>query len=254
MLIETQTQNWAGDHCQLTGNEPLLLDHSDAIYLIKSGKMALFAVTPQRKRRYLCSFVSGMARFGRSPISSTSQQLLAVSLETTELFKISRSTFLRTKQSETISLIENWVNQLGNILSDLTPSLCPTYPKGIHYGSLMPNEIFQPQAIVWVRLQQGSAKWMGHEEFPITPGDTIPLSSHLWIQAQDRIDFEQFCTSEIAPAALWTSLDQLQTQLLKFVNLLDQQTDQQELMRFQEQERTDQRVVAETLGELVSVL
>lgn len=254
MLIQTQIQDTNREPLQLLGNELLLLQDSDSIYFIQSGKIALFAVAPQGKRRYLCSLTVGEAMFGRSP-TPTPQQLIAVSLEATELIKIGRSFLLQTHPAEAIALMENWITRLGSILSDLTPPLSPTAPEGIHYCSLMPNEVFQPESVVWLRLQQGHARWMGREEFPLTPDDVISLSADLWLQATERIDFEQFDPLERTDDnTLFRGLDQLHNQILHLLDQLDQQNIQQEFIRFQAQAQIDQQVVAETLGELISVL
>ena len=75
-------------HLQLIikGNQPLLLDEPQKVWLIESGSIALFAVkikdgVPDGSRRYLFSLEAEEALFGMAA-NPESYNLLAVSLET----------------------------------------------------------------------------------------------------------------------------------------------------------------------------
>ena len=75
-------------HLQLIikGNQPLLLDDPQKVWLIESGSIALFAVkikdgVPDSRRRYLFSLETGEAMFGMAA-NPESYNLLAVSVET----------------------------------------------------------------------------------------------------------------------------------------------------------------------------
>ena len=68
------------------GNQPLLLDDPQKVWLIESGSIALFAVKikdgiPDGARRYLFSLEAGEALFGMSANRET-YSLLAASVET----------------------------------------------------------------------------------------------------------------------------------------------------------------------------
>ncbi|OKH42562.1 hypothetical protein NIES2101_32735 [Calothrix sp. HK-06] len=85
--------------------------------------MSLFTITIENgnledRRRHLLNVESGEAMFSTAPEPRKKQyQLLAVSLEDTELLKLSRYDFeflLVSQQSFAFDLVECWINRLGS--------------------------------------------------------------------------------------------------------------------------------------------
>lgn len=113
---------------RLKGNEPLLLDDPDKVWILHSGNIALFATKvkegiPEGNRRYLFSLSPASALFGAAllPSDLPAQQsgLLAVALEPTELSQISIADLVvkvKKEDAEALALIEAWVNHFHQIL------------------------------------------------------------------------------------------------------------------------------------------
>lgn len=87
----------------LTGNQSLVLDDPQIVWQIKSGAIALFAISIEQGiegvRRYLFNANPGEALFG---ISADNHKILAISIEDTELSQL------------TAQECEQWINQETN--------------------------------------------------------------------------------------------------------------------------------------------
>ncbi|KYC42257.1 cation tolerance protein CutA [Scytonema hofmannii PCC 7110] len=257
-----------GECYRFKSNEPLLLYEPQTVWVLRSGSMSLFALAvnngnPEGKRRYLFSVKSAEAMFSTAPEFQSEQiQILAVSLEETELLKISRQDFeymLANKQRYAVDLVERWIHQLGSAVArepDRSLNLRGAEP-GIQFFSLASGEVFRPEnSVSWVQIQRGYAKLMGFPELVFEPASgLLPLSADMWLLSEDTLDLKSLRTEEIQEAdTLMVSLAQLQMDFLQMIHLLSQQEIQQEILRCQERENLKRQVMDETLGELSSVL
>ncbi len=265
MLNQIKSKDLQGQHYRLLGNEPILLDESQVVWVVKSGSLALFAIAvqngiPEGSRRYLFSISSGGAMFSTLP-SQTGQvsQILAVSMEETELIRVSPEDFnewIANAHQSAMDLVEGWIHQLGLALSDITPNTIPVQPDGINYFSLDGGEIFQPRQVSWVRIQQGQIKWMGIEELLLFPAfEMLPVGFGMWLQASEPVEIATANTEEIQDTdTLLDGLAQLTTLFLHCIEWRSQWEMTAELRRFQERERLNHQVIEETLGELSSLM
>ncbi|NJL41735.1 MAG: hypothetical protein HC899_37450 [Leptolyngbyaceae cyanobacterium SM1_4_3] len=128
MKSELQIENY---ELRIKGNEPLLLNDPQYVWLMKSGSMSLFAIkvrngVPEGKRRFLFNTTTGDAMFSiAAEHQGGVQQILAVSLEETELLRLSRKGFeylLATKGGYAVERLERWVHQLGYTLAQNIPA------------------------------------------------------------------------------------------------------------------------------------
>ncbi|BAU12365.1 ABC transporter related [Leptolyngbya sp. NIES-3755] len=261
MLDQVRVASLRGETHRLKGNEPILLDDPQTVWIVKTGSFALFAVESQNgtiegTRRYLFTIRNQQAMFATA--SNTSRQILAVSIEETELLKVSLKEFYQFSDDQAIDWIEGWIEQLGLALSEITPPELPAQEEGTRYFALTTGQIFQPQRnkIAWVQLQQGYATWMGFEELLLTPdSELLPFSSNLWLQAESTIELSAQTTLEIDNLeTLIAGLTQLQIYFLQAIGQLEQQDAEAERSRFQERQQLNQQVMDETLSELVSLL
>ncbi|GAA6621852.1 NHLP bacteriocin export ABC transporter permease/ATPase subunit [Scytonema sp. NUACC26] len=249
------------------GNEPILLDDHQTIWVVKSGSLALFTIEVKHgiaegSRRYLFSVGANEAMFSTVPSSQDEvRQILAVSMEETELIRVPIEDFSKwivNGDRQAITFVENWIHRLSSVLSDVTAPTIPVQPEGINYFSLGSGDIFQPQhdTVTWVQIQQGCVNLMGFEELPLLPlSGMLPLDSKMWLQATDEVELSSENISVIQDAdTLADSLALLATYFLDYIKLLEQQEMSAELRRFQEKERLNYQVMQETLGELSSVL
>ncbi len=213
-------ENW---HLQLVikGNQPLLLDDPQKVWLIESGSIALFAVKikdgiPDGARRYLFSLEAGEVLFGMSANRET-YSLLAASVETAIVRQLStcaggtrrrgdgetgrrgdggktnnKQQTTNNKQQTTnnnpIALVENWIEHFA-----------------IFPGVVTPNLTLDPSVLqTWETLQSHLAHLHGN-----------------------------FC---------------------RYLDQREQEENAQKLARFQAKERLNQQVTTEAIGELVSLI
>ena len=192
-----------GQHYIINGNEPILLDDPNQIWVVQSGSMALFAVTVkdgviEGTRRYLCSISQGEALFGTAagetlPATSLDEnqhrQILAVPMGETELLQIHQECFrslVAHEDARAIAWIETWLLQLGNVCSQVTMPTIQVQAGGESRFSLIDAQTFQPEADVtcWVKLTQGTVRFLGFKELTLTPATaTFPLSDKMWLEA-----------------------------------------------------------------------
>jgi len=87
----------------IRGNEPLLLNDPNRVWLIESGSMVIFAVSvvdgvAQGARRYLFSATANETLFGLGDLGNAPYQLLAIAIEETALTSWSLKDFLQPGQ------------------------------------------------------------------------------------------------------------------------------------------------------------
>ena len=267
MLDQIRSVRLIGEYCQLKGNESIVLDDPETLWIVKSGALAVFAIpvkdgVAEGTRRYLFTTRSRQALFGvGSEFEAMPYQLFAVSIAETELMKVSIEDFrdsLAEGNGEALALVDGWIEQLGLILSSIVPPALPLQEDGVRYFSLTNGQIFQPQRelVSWVQLQSGYATWMGFDELLLTPqSGLLPLSADLWFQAEDTIELSCLTTSEVDdPNTLLIGIFHLQVYVLQSLYFLSQQETHTELQRFQERQHLNHQVMEETLGELASLL
>ncbi|MBC6430131.1 NHLP bacteriocin export ABC transporter permease/ATPase subunit [Nostoc sp. HG1] len=267
MLNQIRGIDLHGKLYSLKGNEPILLDDPQTIWIVQSGSIGLFAVTVENDviegtRRYLCSSDEGKALFGTAPgYSNQHRRLLAVPMGETELLKVDRESFgelVADGDGRIVALVEGWLEQINAALSHIATPAIQVRAVGEARFSLNDGQTLQPEpdAIAWVQIQQGNIRWMGFEELTLDPAAGIfPLSDSMWLEAVGAVQLATQTTNAIRnPDTLLGGLSQLHTQLLQYINLLEQQEAHSELQRLQERERLNRQVTAEALGELASSL
>lgn len=266
MLQETnKIQQFSGDIYNFKGNEPIILNDPEAIWVVESGSLALFAIkvkngTPEGKRRYLFNVKAGEAMFSTTPaLDGELRQILAVSLEETELRRVPKSDFNTQIQQQVIqNLIDRWVHHLGAVLIDIPCPSLSVPDSAIQFLAFAEGEVFQSEhnAVAWVRIQHGHVNWMGTSELSLAASTGIvPLGNNMWIQAIDNVEMERLYTEQIDnPTLISDGLETLQHYFLRCIELLEQEEQQQEIQRFEERERLNRQVMEETLSELSGVL
>jgi hypothetical protein len=103
---------------QIKGNELLLLNEPQKVWLVQSGSLAIFTTLfegkePKGSRRYLFTVNAGEALFGATP--KQQRGILAVALEETELVALELDELV-LGDGEAIALIQTWIHHLGKFL------------------------------------------------------------------------------------------------------------------------------------------
>ncbi len=125
MVNHTDISELPGKLYQVKGNEPILLDNPQTIWVVKSGSVALFAVTVRNgivegTRRYLFKSNAKEALFGTTPNPDDYNcQMLAVPTEKTELLQVDWECLIElTADAEIaiVAMIEGWLEKLSTAL------------------------------------------------------------------------------------------------------------------------------------------
>jgi NHLM bacteriocin system ABC transporter ATP-binding protein len=119
------------------GNQPLLLNDSQKIWLLQSGSVAVFAVTlndgiPEGTRRYLFSVEPGEALFGMAtPSEDEPKSLLAVSVEAATVCQLEIEDFIQPNNDDQkiqyvsqnlIALVAKWIERFSIFPGVVNPS------------------------------------------------------------------------------------------------------------------------------------
>ncbi|MBD2774061.1 NHLP bacteriocin export ABC transporter permease/ATPase subunit [Iningainema tapete] len=125
MVNYTDISELPGKLYQVKGNEPILLDNPQTIWVVKSGSVALFAVTVRNgivegTRRYLFQSNAKEVLFGTTPNPDNYNcQMLAVPTEKTELLQVDWECLIALTADADITivaLVESWLQKLSNAL------------------------------------------------------------------------------------------------------------------------------------------
>ncbi|UBF30476.1 NHLP bacteriocin export ABC transporter permease/ATPase subunit (plasmid) [Kovacikia minuta CCNUW1] len=267
MVSQLSPRELQGKEFNFRGNQPLLLDDPQIVWVVQSGSVALFAVTIEEgeiegTRHYLFSAGSGDALFGTAPsMDDRHHQILAVPIEETQLLRLHPDCLrnqVATADDQFLTRVDHWVNQLGTVLSAERKPPMQTIAEGAARFSLISQQTLQPSpnTVTWIQIQAGQARWMGFEGSGLHPQTgLIPLSDRMWIEAEAEVQLSTQPTAAVWQLdSLLAGLSQLHRQVLHGIEQQQQQTVAAELQRLQAQEQLNRQVTAEALGELASTL
>jgi ATP-binding cassette subfamily C protein len=253
---------------QITGNQPLLLNDPQTVWLVQSGSLALFAVPikngeAEGNRRYLFNVYPGEAIFGIASLPEcNSLGIIAVPLEPTELLPIPyppapSHSCPQPPISNPQTLLENWIHKLGQVEGLTQPKTAGITPD-MQYISLMEGQIFQPSPgqVLWVRVQQGKMLWLGHSDLVLSPETgCFPIGNGAWLEAVDHLELFSRDTAEVESwNVLLKGLAQLHHYFLCSVELIGENETQQTLARFEARQQLNRQLTQQTIHQLASVL
>ena len=252
--------------CQrtITANEPLLLTDPSNIWQVKSGKVAIFAVAiaqgaPVGERVFLFTVVAGEALFGAAIHAETGLGLMAVAVEPTNLSALPLSETDETGCPTELlkQIIDPWIHHLGQVEGMPKTAQTGIVPD-IHYISLTSGQVGRPPQgeVSWVRMQQGTASWMGNPTFPLMPElGCFPLGHSTFLQAQDHIEFFIRPTAEVRHRKiLIRGLAQLHRYFFSTLGLIEARHQRLSLRRFRQRQQLNQEVTQKVVRSLAGVL
>jgi NHLM bacteriocin system ABC transporter ATP-binding protein len=226
-----RVQQRHGQIIDVAGNEPVLLDDDQKVWIICAGRIDVFFARMQdgalvSARRHLFRAESGQALFGMN-LNQSRVGLLATGGPGTQLIELQRTSFEEiAREPDSVdcvaSLLDSWISGLSSgITHDLPPRT---------YQLLEPNEeitlsmgqiAHSKQYVLWVHLVEGSARFSGRRDMPLQPGDDlIPISSQTWLQAMDSCKLCGVDTrTAIEQRTLWPNLQRFHRLILDCVSL-----------------------------------
>ena len=256
----------------LKGNQPLLLNDPQVVWVVRSGAIALFATLvdrdnkPQGYRHYLFSVEPGEVLLGEALAESWDAEaklgILAVAIEQTELELVHLADLVKgvaAKQASSIAVLERWIAHLGEWLE--TRHLLPenvVMAEGVHFLSLLKTQSLQPvkNEVSWIDVREGETTWLSQPDLNLVPeSPAFPLTSSMWLEAVTNAEVYTTPTAELEhPETLPASITQLHSYFLAYVNRDRQQQTEADYQRFQQRAKLNQQVAESALGSLANVL
>ncbi|MDB9527497.1 NHLP bacteriocin export ABC transporter permease/ATPase subunit [Oscillatoria sp. CS-180] len=248
----------------VTANQPLLLTQPSQMWVIDSGKMAVFATTfidgkPAGRRRFLFVVEVGGALFSADVCPKTGLGLLAIASEPSEVtpFPLVEDDETTVPTNDLKQLIDPWIHQLGQL--DGMPHTAQTgVTPDIHYISLVSGQVCRPPDgdVSWVRMQQGTAYWMGNPALSLVAElGCFPLGHCMFLQAQDHIEFFIRPTAEVKNRKiLIRGLKQLHIYFFMTLEQIETLRQRLSLRRFQQRQQLNQDVTQNVVSKLAGVL
>lgn len=261
----------------IKGNEPLLLNDPQTIWVVKSGSLVLHSILVDNKelkgnRRFLFNVGAGEALFGAKLAPTANQEefrgILAVALEETELQEWTLEDLVREikdHNGEAIALLQSWLNHLGEWFTEqITPDQSPQNvkeQKKEQYLELLKEETLVPpylgeHTVTWVKVRQGTTRWRSIAELKLdSTSPAIPLVMGTWLQAENPVEVYKTTTEELENIdQIPASLAQLHNYFFHYFQLLEARQIESEFRRFQERQKLNRQTIESSMGELASVL
>ncbi|NER78713.1 MAG: NHLP bacteriocin export ABC transporter permease/ATPase subunit [Leptolyngbya sp. SIO1D8] len=252
--------------CQrtITANEPLLLTDPSQVWQVKSGKMSIFAVPiaegkPVGERFFLFTAESGEALFSADIHEATGLGFMAVAIEPTDVISLplSETDEIGCPTDLLKQLVDPWIHHLGQVEGMPKTAQTGVVPD-IHYISLTSGQVCRPPEgeVSWVRMQDGSASWMGNPTFPLMEElGCFPLGHNTFLQAQDHIEFFIRPTAEVRHRKiLIRGLAQLHRYFFSTLALIEARHQRHSLRRFRQRQQLNQDVTQKVISSLAGVL
>lgn len=249
---------------EIQGNQPLPLTERQVFWRVISGKVAIFAIPPYKgelagDRRYLFTVGPGEAIFGTEVPEGNGLGLVAIAMEPAEIEAIPLSETDDTACStpELKTLMDGWIDHLGDVHGIATVPPTAVVPD-IHYLSLTAGQHCQtqPGKVMWIRMQQGAASWLGNSDFPIVPElGCFPIGRSTFLTAEDHVEFFARDTSEVkSRVILVRGIAQLHRYLLSVLQQVNERERAAALDRFHERQALNQAVTQQVVRTLSGVL
>ncbi|HEY7062222.1 MAG TPA: NHLP bacteriocin export ABC transporter permease/ATPase subunit [Chloroflexota bacterium] len=250
----------------ISGNKPILLDDSDTAWVVFSGHAEVFAVPvvngePVGARRHLFSAPNGAALFGMD-LSGAAVGLLVSAAPGTQLLRIRRSGLEQVAANAQFAswvpgLVDDWVSRVADsVLPGLPPREFTVLQPGAALDLPVDGVARSPAALLWVRHEEGSSRYLGRPELPSANGvEPVPLSPRGWLEAEQParlvgVETAQLVTGE----GWWAVLQQFHALALAALGWDAARREQAERERFVERARDDESQLAAACARLAAVL
>lgn len=252
-------------------NEPIFLNDPSVVWVVHSGSIGLFAAKVQDGK--LIGNRHHLFNLEKEQIINVNvdcdYQILIVPMGEAELAQHSKKSFLENydtddknnKNNTVISCIENCLEQVGNITSDFVqvPSSVDERVKAPQQTQFTLNkgEIFQTSEdiINWVKIKQGSVRYLGLDELTLDKNTQIfPVSSLTWLEAVDEVQLSIVQTSELSADKIIEGLAFVYEQLLNLIPILSNLEAEIESKRLKSRQKLNSEMAQKALTQLVSPL
>ncbi|OKH33023.1 NHLP bacteriocin export ABC transporter permease/ATPase subunit [[Phormidium ambiguum] IAM M-71] len=265
----------------LKGNQPLLLDNPQKVWVVKSGTIAIFltkvvAGEPIGDRHYLCSInpgeaLFGIALWGEEPLKnvklnenyeSFNYGILAVTIQESEVLELDFVDLIAeiaVINKAAILLLESWIDRLSKLVNNPTISTKNNPLKLEQFSQetkLSKGQVLQAssQSIIWIQIHQGSTAWMGREELKLDAESSyFPLAASTWIESLNLVEFSTTNIEKIA-VDLFQSVSLFHSYFCRYLQIKQEQKLATEIQQFQQLQQLNVQVTENAFNFLASAL
>ena len=254
-----------GELREAAGNNPLLLSGSDDAWLLRSGRLDVFAALPERDgvpgpRVRLFRAEAGEMLFG---LAAASVGVLAVGAPGSRVVPVPRGQFselTRRPEQETAlaAALDGWIRGLtAGVVRRRLPRRAALLEPGAEVRLSEHGAAAAGRAVVWARHTQGASYFLGEVGQTLTPGDgPFPLATPAWLAAAeaDTVLTAAATGALVGDAALWTLLDRFHTEILACVVRNAAEEERAERGRLRRRRDFERRLFSATLSRLADVV
>jgi NHLM bacteriocin system ABC transporter ATP-binding protein len=258
-----------GTLVEVRGNNPLLLNTSDYVWLVNTGNVDIFSVHVEHgetvgSRRHLVRLEPGHIFFGiDSEQYDKERALIAVGTigsSVLQLDAVRLKKLTATQEFTAIgfaALVEQWI---ATLLLSVRQTMIPKDCRELQtFGKIQfeQNVNYKPQTEVgWVKHKEGTSILMGIKDFPEIQGDGyFPVYKKTWLQTTSKVILDYTSTSGILTQDIfWTSLEQFHLFFLDCLIIHAKQDITTEQKRLEQKAEDERSSFKNALLTLVSVV
>jgi len=246
---------------EVAGNTPLWLDAPESVWLIRAGRIDVFAVPAVPvgvpvARRHLFRVSVGCLLCGVVVDGPDRPRLLAVGGPGSEVVHLRREQLAGLTGIELEPLLSGWIQGLtaSVVLRRADGKVTPLEPGQLHLG---PDQAASPsQQTVWARHVKGASRFLGKSELTLrNEHGFLPFCGAGWLIAgSDGAHLEVVTTDNLPDAREWgTLLDRFHQVILTCTALHLSDAQREEGVRLQQRTQSDERLTAAALAHLARV-
>jgi len=259
---------------EIGANTPLLLNDNNAVWLVQSGTVEVYAVhlkngEPWGRRRHLFSAELGQTLFGLASGSKDGLGLLVSGSPGTELMKRQKSSLLDVARARkdklfaepVLFMVESWVlGLLAGVIKEAPPTRFVTIASGQEAIVTTGNIVRPDDDILWVKIKSGRLLFCGQDEIELTSAiGWFPLTKKSWLQVADDTKLQAVLTEEllnftndIDSTTLWQSVNDFQDLALHAIQVTIQRDDYANRVRLGARLQHDADLVHKSFKRLAS--
>ncbi len=248
----------------VSGNQPLLLDDKESVWLVYSGLVDVFAVKIENGeavgvRAHLFRGETGHLLLGMD-LAGRNLGLLVNNAPGTQLLKMRQSRLKELAQEPEYAgiiagLLEKWAAGLSaGIARGIGPKDYEVLEAGKNKSLKVTQTARPKRGLVWVRHVKGESRLMALQDVPTIQGETFfPVSRETWLTALDEVNLATLNTEGvIARDKEWDCVSAFHAITLDSVAANLKQNLHHEWARLQEKNASDSTKVEHAFSQLAA--
>lgn len=255
-----------GEIDELAGNNPLLLDDPETVWLVGSGRVEVFAVPlrhgePSGARRHLFRVEAGQLLFSTQRGPDDAWGLVAVGVPQAQVFRLAQSRVRRLacdpdSAATLAQRLDEWIERLT---ASVARGQAPRRAWLLEAGDdrrVEANTMVRPaDRALWIASSPGGFLFLGRMNVSLDPADWFPVAGSAWLATLVETHIKAGATAElIGDGRLWAALDGFHQAILSLAALNAEEAAAAERNRLERKSASEARTSQAALAQLASVL